>query len=441
MGFTGGGVKYRCEIGSAPAPSPPWQPACRSPPQPPVPGSKQAKAALRPLLSSPPDLSQPLPGLLPTPELPLLPRARRPRAAGRGRSNGPVRLSEARARPPRSRRAALSSRTPPDRGEVPPIVPGRRPHRPQPRTLRPPPGSRRRAPLPPRGGSRPSHPEPPPRPPGRVSANCPAGRPPDPSSTQRAEPLVPASHRSTTQPRRRPPIFPPAGPGEHAAGRRERTGTALPGAGGEAASRSRAPFSSAPLRSAPPPPPAAGWGPPRGAGPGRAGIARAGGADPRGWGRGKRRSFVRCPLQRCSATPRARGFAAKNVRSNHPCPRINRAYLGKREQTVAVQRFPRASTRTATNRCDFKIQRRSNFTRGGGVLAVRDRHLSRGALGVGANTMLDGAASSHGELFEGWMLLCHKTALTNAGPNAYTLYFFQGLGLHLEPKFGFCRCR
>lgn len=91
MGFTGGGVKYRCEIGSAPAPSPLWQPACRSPPQPPVPGSKQAKAALRPLLSSPPDLSQPLPGLLPTPELPLLPRARRPRAAGRGRSNGPVR--------------------------------------------------------------------------------------------------------------------------------------------------------------------------------------------------------------------------------------------------------------------------------------------------------------------------------------------------------------
>lgn len=91
MGFTGGGVKYRCEIGSAPAPSPLWQPACRSPPQPPVPGSKQAKAALRPLLSSPPDPSQPLPGLLPTPEPPLLPRARRPRAAGRGRSNGPVR--------------------------------------------------------------------------------------------------------------------------------------------------------------------------------------------------------------------------------------------------------------------------------------------------------------------------------------------------------------
>lgn len=444
MGFTGGGVKYRCEIGSAPAPSPPWQPACRSPPQPPVPGSKQAKAALRPLLSSPPDLSQPLPGLLPTPEPPLLPRARRPRAAGRGRSNGPVRLSEARARPPRSRRAALSSRTPPDRGEVPPIVPGRRPHRPQPRTLRPP-----RAPavallsLPaaaadPRTPSRPR----------ALPAECPQTAPRDGPPTPAQPNARSRSYLRATEARRSPGGAHPSSrrPGRASMPRGGGRGPGLPCQ--EPAARPRrvaalrsVQFSSAPLRSAPPPPPAAGWGPPRGAGPGRAGIARAGGADPRGWGRGKRRSFVRCPLQRCSATPRARGFAAKNVRSNHPCPRINRAYLGKREQTVAVQRFPRASTRTATNRCDFKIQRRSNFTRGGGVLAVRDRHLSRGALGVGANTMLDGAASSHGELFEGWMLLCHKTALTNAGPNAYTLYFFQGLGLHLEPKFGFCRCR
>lgn len=269
MGFTGGGVKYRCEIGSAPAPSPLWQPACRSPPQPPVPGSKQAKAALRPLLSSPPDLSQPLPGLLPTPEPPCSPA---PVALGQPAGAGatvPSGLGGPGTAAPESQGSALVAHPAGPRSSSncsrPPSPP------PAAKDTAAPPGSRRRAPLPPRGGSRPSHPEPPPRPPGRVSANCPAGRPPDPSSTQRAEPLVPASHRSTTQPRRRPPIFPPAGPGEHAAGRRERTGTALPGAGGEAASRSRAPFSSAQLRSAPLLPrrrlPAGG----RLAGPGRAG--------------------------------------------------------------------------------------------------------------------------------------------------------------------------
>lgn len=231
-------------------------------PQPPVPGSKQAERCPlpSPLLPARPftALSRPFshPGAL------LLPRARRPRLASPGRSTSPVWLSEARARAPRRRRAALSSRTPADQSSSncsrPPSPP------PAAKDTAAPLGSRRRAPLPPHGSCRSSHPELPPRPPGEVSANCPAGRSPDPPSTDRAEPLVPASHSSTTQPRRRPPIFPLAGQGGHAAGRRERAGTAPPGAGGEAASCGCAALSSAQLRSSP----AAGWGPPRGAGPG-----------------------------------------------------------------------------------------------------------------------------------------------------------------------------
>lgn len=270
MGFTGGGVKYRCEIGSAPAPSP-WQPACRSPPQPPVPGSKQAKRCpppspllpVRPFTApSRPSSHTGAPPAAPRPSpsgsRPWQEQRSRPALGGPGTAAPESQGSALVAHPAGPRRSSSNCSRPPS---PPPAA----------KDTAAPPGSRRRAPLPPRGGSRPSHPEPPPRPPGRVSANCPAGRPPDPSSTDRAEPLVPASHRSTTQPRRRPPIFPPAGPGEHAAGRRERTGTALPVAGGEAASRSRAPFSSAQLRSAPLLPrrrlPAGG----RLAGPGRAG--------------------------------------------------------------------------------------------------------------------------------------------------------------------------
>ena len=297
MGYTDGGVKYRCEIGSAPSPSPPWQPACRSPSTASCARLESGRALPSTLSSSPcSTLHSLFPALFPPRSTPAPPRPspsasqpgqehqRRPALGGPGTATPEAQGSVLVPHPGGPRRSSSNCSRPPS---PPPAA----------KDTAAPPGSRRRAPLPLRGGSRSSLPELPPRSPGEVSANCPAGRSPDPPSTGRAEPLVPASHSSTTQPRRRPPIFPLAGQGGHAAGRRERAGTALPRAGGEAASRGCAALSSAQLRSSP----AAGC---------RLGAASRGRAGRGQRGRGARirgagaeGSAARLPGAPCSAAP------------------------------------------------------------------------------------------------------------------------------------------
>lgn len=75
MGYTGGGVKYRCEIGSAPSPSPPWQPACRSPSTASCARLEAGRALSSTLSSSPcPTLHSPFSALFPPRSTPAPPR-------------------------------------------------------------------------------------------------------------------------------------------------------------------------------------------------------------------------------------------------------------------------------------------------------------------------------------------------------------------------------